>query len=91
LPGSLALRRPYLGRCCSPTGSGRHFFAAKTITISSYDLPNEGYSQYVRLLIRHYGNHIPGHPSFVATNKTGDGGLVAINNAGAEAPQDGTF
>jgi tripartite-type tricarboxylate transporter receptor subunit TctC len=67
------------------------FFSGKTITISSYDLPTEGYSQYVQLLTRHLGKHIPGNPSFVTTNKLGGGGLVAINNAAVEAPRDGTF
>jgi tripartite-type tricarboxylate transporter receptor subunit TctC len=67
------------------------FFAGKTISVSTYDLPGEGYSLYVQLLIRHYGEHIPGHPHFIAVNQPGAGGLLAINHAGVLAPQDGTF
>ena len=73
------------------TAAADHFFAGKTITVSTYDLPGEGYSVYVQLLIRHYGQHIPGHPSFLATNQPGAGGLLAINHAAVLAPQDGTF
>ena len=67
------------------------FFGGKTITISSYDLPTEGYSQYVKLLTRHLGKHVPGAPHFTTTNVNGGGGLAAINHAAREAPQDGSF
>src|SRR5262245_35106337 len=67
------------------------FYAAKTITISTYGAPGDSYDVYMRLLSRHFGRHIPGNPSFVAINQTGAGGLVAINHAAITAPQDGTF
>jgi tripartite-type tricarboxylate transporter receptor subunit TctC len=67
------------------------FYAGKTITISTYGAPGDSYDVYMRLLSRHYGRHIPGHPRFNAINQTGAGGLVAINHVGMVAPQDGTF
>jgi len=67
------------------------FYAAKTITISTYGAPGDSYDAYMRLLARHYGRHIPGNPRFIAINQTGAGGLVAINHAALVAPQDGTF
>jgi tripartite-type tricarboxylate transporter receptor subunit TctC len=71
--------------------SAAAFFAGKTITISTYDLPTGGYSQYVKLLARHYGKHVPGSPLFKAINVNGGGGLAAINNAAHQASQDGLF
>jgi len=63
------------------------FYAAKTITISTYGAPGDSYDAYMRLLARHYGRHIPGNPRFIAINQTGAGGLVAINHAALVAPQ----
>jgi len=67
------------------------FFANKTITMSTYSPPGDSYDLYLRLLARHFGSHIPGNPSFIVVNQTGAGGIVAMNNAGVLAPQDGTF
>jgi len=67
------------------------FYAGKTITMSTYSPPGDSYDLYVRLLARHFGRHIPGNPSFIVVNQTGAGGIVAMNNAGVLAPQDGTF
>jgi len=67
------------------------FYAGKTITMSSQTAPGNSYDLYIRLLSRHYGRHIPGHPNFVVTNMPGAGGLRAFNHAGVVAPQDGTF
>jgi 5-methyltetrahydropteroyltriglutamate--homocysteine methyltransferase len=67
------------------------FYAGKTVTMSTYGPPGDSYDLYLRLLARHFGRHIAGNPGMIVVNQTGAGGLVAINNAGVLAPQDGTF
>jgi tripartite-type tricarboxylate transporter receptor subunit TctC len=67
------------------------FYAGKTVTMSTYGAPGDSYDLYLRLLARHFGRHVPGNPNIIVINQTGAGGLVAINNAGVLAPQDGTF
>jgi len=75
----------------SMSATAADFYAGKTITISTYGAPGDSYDVYMRLLSRHYGRHIPGHPRFTAINQPGAGGLLAINHAAMVAPQDGTF
>jgi len=67
------------------------FFAGKTITLSTHSAQGGGYDIYLRLLARHLGRYIPGHPDFVVSNEPGDGGMRAVNHAAGSAPQDGTF
>src|SRR5581483_6958296 len=67
------------------------FFAGKTITISTFTPPGGSYDTYARLLARHIGRFIPGHPTVIVSNQPGAGGLVALNYAGKIAPRDGTF
>jgi tripartite-type tricarboxylate transporter receptor subunit TctC len=66
------------------------FFAGKTISLSTHSEVGGGYDAYLRLLARHMGRYVPGHPAFVVLNQPGDGGRLAVNNA-AKAGQDGTF
>lgn len=67
------------------------FYAGKTITMSTFSAPGDSYDLYLRLLARHFGTHIPGNPKFIVVNQVGAGGIVAMNNAGVLAPQDGTY
>jgi len=67
------------------------FFAGKTISLSTHSSPGAGYDTYLRLLSRHMGSHIPGHPNLIVVNQPGAGGLLAVNYAAKNAPQDGTF
>lgn len=67
------------------------FYAGKTITMSTFSAPGDSYDLYLRLLARHFGSHIPGNPKFIVVNQVGAGGIVAMNNAGVLAPQDGTY
>ena len=59
--------------------------------MSTHTGPGGGYDTYLRLLSRHLGKHIPGHPSMLVVNQPGGGGLTALNYAGKVAPQDGTW
>jgi tripartite-type tricarboxylate transporter receptor subunit TctC len=49
-----------------------------------------GYDVYGRLIARHLGRHIPGHPNVVVQNMPGAGSLRAVNYLYNNAPKDGT-
>ena len=66
----------FAGAPLQPTGAAE-FFAGKTIMLSTYAAPGDSYDLYLRLLSRHYGNHIPGSPRFVVINQPGGGGVLA--------------
>src|SRR5690242_18434413 len=49
-----------------------------------------GYDVYGRLMARHLGRHIPGHPNVVVQNMPGAGSLRAANHLYTTAPKDGS-
>jgi tripartite-type tricarboxylate transporter receptor subunit TctC len=49
-----------------------------------------GYDTYTRVLARHYGKHLPGHPNIVVQNMPGASGMLATNWAYNSAPRDGS-
>jgi tripartite-type tricarboxylate transporter receptor subunit TctC len=65
------------------------FYAGKTLTLIAGFPPGGGYDTYVRLLARHYGKFIPGHPNVVPTNMPGAGSLLAANYLYGKAANDG--
>jgi tripartite-type tricarboxylate transporter receptor subunit TctC len=77
--------------CLATPVSAQDFFTGKTISLSTHSTAGAGYDTYLRLLSRHFGRHIPGHPGFIVLNQPGAGGLLAANYAARAAPQDGTF
>jgi tripartite-type tricarboxylate transporter receptor subunit TctC len=66
------------------------FYKGKTITMIIGLSPGGGYDIYARFVGQHLVKHIPGHPSFLARNMTGAGGLVSANHLYNVAPKDGT-
>src|SRR5262249_54408217 len=52
--------------------------------------PGGGYDIYARLLSRHLGRFIPGHPTIVVQNMPGAGSLRAVNYLYNVAPKDGS-
>ncbi|HTV36684.1 MAG TPA: tripartite tricarboxylate transporter substrate-binding protein [Xanthobacteraceae bacterium] len=52
--------------------------------------PGGGYDAYARLLARHIGKYIPGHPNVVVENMPGAGSLRAANYIYSVAPKDGS-
>jgi tripartite-type tricarboxylate transporter receptor subunit TctC len=64
------------------------FFAGKKITIGSYGGAGNNYDAYSRMVARHLGKYIPGHPSFIVVNQPGAGGLMGLNYASRIAPQE---
>jgi tripartite-type tricarboxylate transporter receptor subunit TctC len=65
-------------------------FAGKTITIYIGYTAGGSYDLYGRLVSRHLGAHLPGHPTVVAENMPGAGSLKAANYLYKVAPRDGT-
>ena len=52
--------------------------------------PGGGYDVYARLLARHIGQYLPGHPSVVVQNMPGAGSLRAANYIYSVAPKCGS-
>jgi len=66
------------------------FFAGKTMSFCCRFPPGGGYDAYTRVLARHYGSFVPGHPSIFPSNMPGAGSLVAANYIYGKAVADGT-
>src|SRR5262249_34012635 len=66
------------------------FYKGKTISLIIGSNTSGGYDTYGRLLARHMGNHIDGHPNFVVQNMPGAGGLRSANHLYNVAAKDGT-
>jgi tripartite-type tricarboxylate transporter receptor subunit TctC len=65
-------------------------FTGKTVTISVGFGPGGGYDLYARVLARHLGRHLPGHPTVVVANMPGAASIRAANYIANVAPKDGT-
>jgi tripartite-type tricarboxylate transporter receptor subunit TctC len=76
------------------TASGAHaddpFYRGKTISLIVGSNTSGGYDTYGRLLARHMGKHIAGHPTFVVQNMPGAGGLRSANHLYNVAAKDGS-
>jgi tripartite-type tricarboxylate transporter receptor subunit TctC len=66
------------------------FYRGKTISLIVGSNASGGYDTYGRLLARHMGKHIAGHPAFVVQNMPGAGGLRSANHLYNVAAKDGT-
>jgi tripartite-type tricarboxylate transporter receptor subunit TctC len=75
---------------CAGAQPAEPLFARKTITISIGYTAGGSYDLYGRLIARHLGRHLPGHPAVIAQNMPGAGSLKAANYLYEVAPKDGT-
>ena len=66
------------------------FFRGKTIDLYVAYSAGGAYDLYARMIARHLGKHIPGHPTVVPKNMEGAGGLRLANFLYNAAPRDGT-
>jgi tripartite-type tricarboxylate transporter receptor subunit TctC len=73
------------------TARAADFYAGKTLTLLVGYAAGGGYDLNARLLARHIGRHIPGHPSIIVQNMPGAGSLHALEYLQRSAPADGTF
>jgi tripartite-type tricarboxylate transporter receptor subunit TctC len=67
------------------------FYRGKTVRIVVGYGPGSGYDTYARLVERHLGRHIPGHPDVISQNMDGAGSLRATNFLYNAAPKDGSM
>jgi tripartite-type tricarboxylate transporter receptor subunit TctC len=65
------------------------FYKGKTIRLIVGLAPGGGYDLYSRVIARHMGKHIPGHPTIVVENMTGAGSVIAANYMYKAARPDG--
>jgi tripartite-type tricarboxylate transporter receptor subunit TctC len=65
-------------------------FTGKTITIYIGNPAGGTYDLIGRLVARHLGHHLPGHPTVIAENMPGAGTLRAANYVANVAPKNGT-
>lgn len=66
------------------------FYAGKTISILVGSAPGGSYDGYARLVARHIGRFIPGHPDVIVKNMPGAAARVMTNYVDKIAPKDGT-
>ncbi len=74
----------------APALADEPFYKGKTISLIVGSNASGGYDTYGRLLARHMGKHINGHPNFVVQNMPGAGGLRSANHIYNVAVKDGT-
>jgi len=65
------------------------FYEGKTLRLVVGFAPGGGFDTYARVLSRHMGRHIPGHPTLVVENMTGAGSLISANHLYRVAKPDG--
>jgi tripartite-type tricarboxylate transporter receptor subunit TctC len=65
-------------------------FASKTMTMYIGFGPGGGYDLWARVVARHIGAHLPGHPTVTPENLQGAGSYRAANFIYNVAPKDGT-
>ena len=66
------------------------FYKGRSIDLLISTGPGGGYDTYSRLLARHITKYLPGHPTIVAKNMPGAGGLRLAKFAVTSAPKDGS-
>ena len=74
----------------SAPAAAQDTLAGKTVTIAVGFGPGGGYDLYARVLARHLGRHLPGHPAVVVSNMPGAASIRAANYIANVAPKDGT-
>lgn len=79
-----------LGIALTAAPAGESFYQGKTISLIVGSNASGGYDGYGRLLARHLGQHIPGHPGIVVQNMPGANGVRAASHLYSVAPPDGT-
>jgi tripartite-type tricarboxylate transporter receptor subunit TctC len=79
-----------LSTSLSHAQSPEEFYRGKTVELYIGYSVGGGYDLYARVLARHIGKFIPGHPTIVPKNMEGAGSLRLANWLYRVAPKDGT-
>lgn len=87
---SLAILAAIVCLTALPTHSATDdFYRGKTIRIIVGFAAGGGFDTYSRVIGRHMGKFIPGHPGFIVENMTGAGSLITANHVYRVAKPDG--
>ena len=70
--------------------SVENFYRGRTAKLIVAAAPGGGADLYARVLARHLGKHIPGHPTFVIQNTPGAAGLLVARQLQSSPPGDGS-
>lgn len=71
--------------------SADQFYKGKDLRVLIGFGPGGGYDLYARVLARHIGKHLPGHPNVIPQNMPGAGSVLVANHLANVAPRDGTI
>jgi tripartite-type tricarboxylate transporter receptor subunit TctC len=88
--GSCGLAAALLAANLSSVTRADDYFAGKEITLYVGSSPGGPYDAYGRLIARHLGRHIPGHPGVIVQNMPGASGRRLMGFIYNVAPRDGT-
>jgi tripartite-type tricarboxylate transporter receptor subunit TctC len=66
------------------------FYRGRSVRLTVAAAVGGGADLYARVLARHLGKHIPGHPTFVIQNTPGAAGLLVARQLQNSAPGDGS-
>jgi len=75
----------------APLAHADDFYKGKQIRMIVGSGAGGGYDAYARLMARHWGDFIPGNPTFVVQNMPGAGSLNAMNHLAQSGADDGTM
>jgi tripartite-type tricarboxylate transporter receptor subunit TctC len=75
----------------SGAAAAQDFYKGKAVTIVAGFTAGGGFDANARLLARHLGDHIAGHPDVLVENMPGAASMVAVNYLNISAPHDGTI
>jgi tripartite-type tricarboxylate transporter receptor subunit TctC len=87
---SVGVAAPILDSSAAGAQSVAEFYAGKQINIIVGGTPGGGYDAQARLVARHWGKQIPGHPQIIVQNMPAAGSLAATNHIYNVAARDGT-
>jgi tripartite-type tricarboxylate transporter receptor subunit TctC len=89
---ALALAAVGLAGACAPAGAqtGTDFYKGKQLSVMiGYGVGGSD-DLWARLIAKHIGDYIPGHPTVIAVNAPGAGSLLLANQITNTQPKDGT-
>src|SRR5438105_4965031 len=66
------------------------FYKGKNVTLLVGFGPGGDDDLWARVISKHMGNHIPGHPTIVPQNLPGAAGLLVVNRLYNATPKDGS-
>ncbi|MBI4495071.1 MAG: hypothetical protein HY690_20035 [Chloroflexi bacterium] len=66
------------------------FYKGKTLRLVVATAAGGGFDTFARILIRHFGKHIPGNPNIIVENMPGAGHVLAANAIYVTGAKDGT-